>query len=327
MRNPNKLKLEELLELRERIDGLIEERRAGVPPLYNRPRRSVSKTARDWHTADHLYHARILTTRQLARLEYPSEYGTLEKPRVRSAQSRLYELMSKANLVESLPNRLQAVPGLEGTGTAWGLTRATFKTIRSDPSQDYPDPLSNQQMQHLVAVNEVYVLLHELFRELPQIEPAGWRWLGEPRCHRQYGGTPGTRGRGRIGYSGGFKLKPDAEIVLFDEVVFLLERQTARAKEKPEALHDKVFNYHRYENSPERRRDGRVLVNLWACDTERDLRAVPQAAKNHPTKTLREARMEERWDKRMPIEVGSPKWAAELVRDTALQLLDRRTVS
>lgn len=325
MRNPDKLKLDELLELREQIDGLIEERRAGVPPRYNRPRKSVRKNARDWRTAEHLYRARILSTRQLARLEYPNRDGIWEKPRVRFAQSRLYELMSKANLVKSLPNRLEAVPGLEGTGTAWELTRATFKTLRSDPSQDYPDPLSNQQIRHLVAVNELYVLLHELFKELPRIEPSDWRWVGEPRCHRPYGGAPGARGRGRIGYAGGFKLKPDAEIVLFDEVVFLLERQTARAKEKPEALHDKVFNYHRYENSPERRRDGRVLVNLWACDADRDRRTVLQAAQNHPTKTAKEARMEERWDKRMPLEVGSPQWAAELVRDTALQLLERRT--
>jgi hypothetical protein len=44
-------------------------------------------------------------------------------------------------------------------------------------------------------------------------------------------------------------------VVLFEEVVFFIERQTKWAKEKPEKLHDKVFSYYRYENYAEWRSD------------------------------------------------------------------------
>ncbi|MDP9480546.1 MAG: hypothetical protein M3R38_33615, partial [Actinomycetota bacterium] len=95
----------------------------------------------------------------------------------------------------------------------------------------------------------------------------------------------------------------------------------------PEAIHDKVFNYHRYENSSERRADGRPMYLLWACDTEHDKKNAMQAEKTHPTKTLRQSHMEERWDKRMPVSAGSPMWVAKRIRNEVAQRLAQRRAS
>jgi hypothetical protein len=325
--NLKKMKLEELRELDERLQEEMGLREAGVGPSYKKPRRSVRVGKRDWQAAEHLKVMRAGSTLQIARLLFPSlDPDTKEflGPGVANAETRLYDLASKAKLVSSVPKVLEPVPGLPGTDTAWELTRETFKSIRDDPNDEYPDPLRGDNLRHLVAVNEVYVLLHELLGELPGYDPSVWRWVGEPKCHRPYGGVPGQYGRGRIGYAGGHVLKPDAQVVLFDDTVVFIERQTASAKEKPEAIHDKVFNYHRYENSVERRTDGRPMTLLWACDAERDKKAAVQAREAHPTKTLRQSGMEERWDKRMRVGAGSSLWVATKIRDKVARRLASR---
>jgi hypothetical protein len=102
-------------------------------------------------------------------------------------------------------------------------------------------------------------------RGLPGIEDADRRWVPEPLCQWRYDVPLEPRRQRRSGAGAGRLLKPDAEVVLFEEVVFFIERQTAWAKEKPEKLHDKVFGYHRYENSAERRSDPRRTLFFWAC--------------------------------------------------------------
>lgn len=330
MCNLKKMKLEELRELRQRLEKEMGLRKAGEGPSYKKPRKSVRLVARDRRVRDHLKVARALSTRQIARLLFPSfdpDTDEFMGPGVANAEKRLYDLASKAKLVNSVPNELVPVPGLPGTNTAWELTREAFKSIRDDPGDEYPDPLRGDNLGHLVAVNEVYVLLHELLTELPGYDPTCWRWIGEPKCHRPYGGSPGQYGRGRIGYAGGHVLKPDAQVVLFDDQVVFIERQTADARKKPEEIHDKVFNYHRYENSVERRTDARRTVLLWACDAERDKNAAIQAEKTHPTKTLRQSQMEERWHKRIPVGAGSPLWVAKKIRNAVAERLPSRRAS
>ena len=328
MCNLKKMKLEELLELRKRLDEEVGRREAGEGPSYKKPRKSVRLVARDRQARNHLKVMRAGSTLQIARLLFPSfdrKTGEFLGPGVANAETRLYDLQSKARLVNSVPDELVPVPGFPGTNTAWELTREAFKSVREDPGEEYPDPLRGDKLRHLVAVNEVYVLLHELLGELPGYDPSVWRWIGEPKCHRPYGGVPGQYGgRGRIGYAGGHVLKPDAQVVLFGDTVVFIERQTASAKEKPEEIHDKVFNYHRYENSVERRSDCRAMTLLWACDAERDKKAAHQAEKVHPTKTLRQSGMEERWDKRMPVGAGSPLWVARKIRNEVAERLASR---
>ncbi|MDP9480839.1 MAG: replication-relaxation family protein [Actinomycetota bacterium] len=330
MCNLKKMTLEELRKQDELLHEEIRLREAGEGPSYKKPRRSVRPGPRDWRVAEHLKVARALSTRQIARLEFPSfdpDTGKFLGPGVANAEKRLYDLASKAKLVNSVPKILRPVPGLPGTNLAWELPREAFKSLRDDPNDEYPDPLRGDNLRHLVAVNDVFVLLHELLREIPGYDPTCWRWIGEPKCHRPYGGTPGQYGRGRIGYAGGHVLKPDAQVVLFDDTVVFIERQTADAQEKPAAIHDKVFNYHRYENSSERRADGRPMTLLWACDTEHDKKNAKQAEKSHPTKTLRQSQMEERWDKRMPVGAGSPMWVAKKIRNAVAERLARRRAS
>ncbi|MDP9477582.1 MAG: replication-relaxation family protein [Actinomycetota bacterium] len=328
MCNFKKMSIDELKELDERLHEELGLREAGEGPSYKKPRRSVRLVPRDLRVREHLKVARALSTRQIARLLFPSfdpKTGEFLGPGVANAEKRLYDLASKARLVNGVPGELTPAPGYPGTNTAWELTREAFKSIRDDPGDEYPDPLRGDKLKHLVAVNEVYVLLHELLGEIPGYDPTLWRWIGEPKCHRPYGGAPGSHGgRGRIGYAGGHVLKPDAQIVLFDDTVVFLERQTADARKKPEAIHDKVFNYHRYENSRERRADGRPMTLLWACDAERDKTYAMQAEKTHPTKTPRQSGMEERWDKRMVVGAGSPLWVAKKIRNAVAERLAAR---
>ena len=329
-RKLDKLEMEELLYGRRQLDEVIERRKAGVRPSYKKPHATVRPGKRDWRVAEHLMVTRALSTRQIARLLFPSFHPKTKKflgPGVANAEKRLYDLTTKAGLLNSVPRVLEPVSGLPGTNLAWELMRDTFKQLRADPNEEYPNPLRGNNLRHLVAVNEVYVLLHELLPEVEGYDPSCWRWVGEPKCHRPYGGSPGQYGRGRIGYAGGHKLMPDAQIVLFDDTVVFVERQTASAQEKAEEIHDKVFHYHRYENSMERRADGRGMWLLWACDAQRDEKYAIQARQTHPTKTLRRSHMEEHWDKRMPVGAGSPEWVAGKIRNEVAERLAQRRAS
>lgn len=328
-RKLSKMKLEELeRDLALYLDE-IELRRAGVAPSYKKPGKSIRVGPRDKRVMEHLKVARALTTRQVARLEYllseadTSSVASAEPFSVAYAQKRLYQLAT-AGFVESVPSVLKPVPGLPGTNTAWVLTaRGLDYLVRPGDEDERPKPLLGRTLGHLVAVNEVYVLIHELLREVPGYDPRCWRWVAEPACHRPYGGTPGSPAGRQFGQRGGNLLKPDAEIVLFDDTVVFLERQTEQAQEKPGKIHDRMFEYHAYENSLERRADRRKMSLLWACDVERDGRAVRQAEKNHPTRHSREFGMGERSEKRMPVGTGSPLWVAGHVRDYVARRLGR----
>lgn len=321
------MKLDKLEQLRDWIDDEIVLRKAGINPSYKKPRKSVQLGFRDWRVLRHLKTLRAATTRQIARLEYPRgaapKKEDAEPFSIAYAEQRLYQL-ARAGYVNSVPGVLEPVPGLAGTNTAWEITRKSFGSLRSPGSEDkYPDPLRGDGLKHLVSVNEVYVLIHELLREIPDYDDdlSCWHWTGEPGCHRLYGGTPTNPASMRFGRWRGSKLKPDAEIVLFDEIVLLLERQTARAREKPEKIHDKVFDYHRYENSLERRSDQRKTYLLWACDAKRDRMAARQARVEHPTRTLRQLGIEEYDTKRMPVSVKTPLSAAQGISETVAKYL------
>ena len=129
-----------------------------------------------------------------------------------------------------------------------------------------------------------------------------------------YGGNPAERAGLRSGRWRGSKLKPDAEIVLFDDIVVFLERQTSRAQEKPGKIHGRMFEYHACENFLERRADKRKMRLLWAVDTEYTKKAVREAKVDHPTKDLDEFKMDEGTTLRMPVHVGSPVWVAGQIR-------------
>ncbi len=268
---------------------------------------SIRIQARDGRVAGHLYRARMLTTRQLAALEFGGK--------VDAARRRLYDL--NGEVVQSLGFSVGAEPGAggrakSGEGMVWRLSRGYFAAYAckdvDQPDKKYPGPLRGRgDVEHLIATNEIYVRVAPALDggRVPGLHPEDWGWLCEPFCHRHY--------RTRFGP---FKVTPDAEVRVFG-TIFLVERQTAAARKKPEAIHDKVFRYHRYSNSEHRRAETEDLVLAWACDAERDVRAALDAALGHPTKGPAELRMRDLDRERMPLVAGTPEEVANTILATA----------
>lgn len=237
---------------------------------------------RDWKAAGHLYDTRALSTQQIADLCFEGRFH--------AAQARLYLLRKGGFLKNST--------GHGKVGCVWELSKETFAALAGyDRFRKYPGPLGPSQVAHLIETNELYVSLFPLLQEIAGVYEEDWSWSAEPRCHREY--ALEAEGKGAR-----YVLKPDAEIELFGHVYFL-ERQTKRAKERPEKLYDKTVYYHRYANSPERKSDPREMTLLWACDEERDARAVLEARWHHPAKSLRDLGMRNFHKKRMPVQAGS----------------------
>lgn len=269
---------------------------------------SVRIQGRDERVGKHLARVKRLTTEQIAKLEFSGKVG--------AARRRLYDL-KKGEVVFSLGSLEGSTKEEKRSGTkvVWGLTEPYFRAHEEARDDDrhperrkYPGRLKTFDLKHLIATNDVYVALAPLLtaENVPGLYyPEDWRWISEPYCWRSYE----TR-------FGSFVLKPDAEIEVFG-VAFLLERQTAEARKKPEAIHDKVFGHHRYENSSHRKDDPRTLVQIWACDAERDVRAVKQAATCHPTKTARQLRMDDLDTRRTAVLAGTPARVVDTVRYAA----------
>ena len=255
---------------------------------------------RDWRIATHLFRTRMLTTRQIADLCFEGRFC--------AAQARLY-VLRKADFVKNV-----VCPGVEGA--LWFLGRKTFEILRGDDSlSKYPGPLAPPFIGHLLATNSLYVALLPLLDNLPWRYRDEWSWLGEPGCHRRF----------RAGHTDAslHVLKPDAEVSL-PEISFLIERQTAQARERPEKLHDKVFAYHRFINALDAEA-GSGYTLLWACDELRDARTVLQARQHHPTKTPRELGMNDFQERRMPVDAGSVQAVAGYIHATATQLAHEAT--
>ena len=255
---------------------------------------------RDWRIATHLYRTRMLTTGQIAALCFEGRFC--------AAQARLY-VLRKADFV-----RNTVCPGVEGV--VWLLSRKTFDILRNDDSLlKYPGPLAPPFVGHLVATNSLYISLLSLLDNLPWRYRDEWCWIGEPGCHRRF--------RTDHNDAGPHVLKPDAE-VSFPGISFLIERQTAQARERPEKLHDKVFAYHRFINTLDVDA-GSGYTLLWACDEPRDARTVLQACQHHPTKTLRELGMSNFQNRRMPVDAGSVQAVADYIYASAARLVHKAT--
>ena len=258
---------------------------------------SVRLQERDWKTAEHLYDARALSTQQIA--------DACFEGRFHATQARLY-LLRKAGFLKNLT-------GHGRVGCVWELTKETFTALSGhDRSRKYPGPLGRSQVEHLISVNELYVNLLPLLQHVDGAYQSDWTWEGEPRCHREY--TMEIRNGGRR-----YVLKPDAEVGVFGRL-YLIERQTSRAKERPEKLHDKIFGYHRFANSSERKDDPREITLLWACDEERDARAALEARWDHPAKSLHELGMSSFHEERMPVQSGSMRAVTNFIYGEATKV-------
>lgn len=250
---------------------------------------------RDWQIAAHLFSTRMFTTRQVADLCFEGRFA--------ACQARLYLLRRGGLLTNS------TYPG--DVGCVWSLPKKTFEALRGgDSSRKYPGPLGPFQVEHLIATNDLYVELFPRLGEIAGPYAGDIEWAGEPECHRRYRTEPG--GNPHV-------LKPDAQVSVLGHT-YLVERQTARARERPEKLHDKVFGYHRYSNSPESKADAHNTCVLWACDEERDAQAVLQARHCHPTKNLSDLGMTDFHESRMPVEAGSVAAVSNFILGEAKRL-------
>lgn len=285
---------EELRELKRRIEEILEGRANGTLKPPRRRRLRVLTQTRDNKLGAHLRAARnMLSDQHIADLLFRGQVST--------ARTRLYKLQQIDFVSASLD--------YPDVGRVWGLTAESYPHFAGHDSERMPDPVKRNLASHLAAVNDLYVrVCVRLRKELPGLEESDWEWIPEPLCHREYGVDLASNKK-----PFGPKVKPDAAVVLFDEIVIFVERQTRDAKASPEAIHDKVLGYHRYENSAERARDNRETLLLWACDVDRDAKAAAAASKNHPTKSLCEARLEEWHTKRMPLVAGTLETAVDLI--------------
>lgn len=251
---------------------------------------------RDWLITEHLFRTRALSTRQIADLEFGGGFH--------AAQSRLY-LLKKVGFLNNST-------GHGETGTIWQLSKKTFRAMTGDGRQiRYPGPLGAFVLEHLIATNEIYVLIFHPLQRAEELQE-NWRWTGEPLCHRRYST--------RLGGDSQYVLKPDAEVEVLDRI-FFMECQTARARERPEKLYDKTFAYHRFENSIERKRDPREMTLVWACDEERDAKTVLRARAHHPSRDLDKHYPDSPLEHRMTVEAGTVQAVAGFLLEQARQLV------
>lgn len=291
---------DELRELITKARGILEGRANGTPNPHRRRRVRVLTQTRDNKLGGHLRDARnMLTDQQIADLLFRGQLG--------AARTRLDKLQ-KVNFVS-------ASLDYPDVGRVWGLTEDSYPHFTRDDSERMPDPVKRNLASHLAAVNDLYVRVCVLLSKVSGAEESDWEWIPEPLCHREYDVDLASSNKRMIGP----KVKPDAAVVLFNKVVIFVERQTGEAKASPEAIHDKVLGYHRYENSPERARDNREMLLLWACTVDRDAKAAAAASLNHPTKSLDEARLEEWHTKRMPLVADTPEMAVNLILEQAVE--------
>jgi hypothetical protein len=269
-------------------------------PRPRRPRRRpFSPTRRDDHLCGTLYAVEQATAEQLAGRWWPEAgsvyFPTLEKgasepggrggprddldrmqPSPESCARRLRILRS---------NRFLVSREHEGR-TVWMLSRSAFRREADDLrryDEPYPGWLKGRT-QHLLDTNDLYF---GIAGELDEIlgggagpDPASWTWLSERRAFDRYP-APGAGATRRIRVH-----QPDAEI-LFADRLFVVERQTARARETREAIRAKLERHReRATHLAARARHGEGPALrpclLFACDEARDARYALEEARTLP---------------------------------------------
>jgi hypothetical protein len=289
--------------------------------------RSFTPTRRDEALFGDLYNVRIAHTAQLAGRFWP-EAGTVYFPAIDPTAKdpdkqggRRGQVLPRVPSPESCARRLRTLranralvsrnhpdPGI--SSTIWMLSRTFFRREADDLKlygEPYPGWLK-ARTQHLLDTNDLYfALAGDLDAILgPGHGPrASWRWLDERRAYDRYEVLEG----------GGLKTRyhqPDAE-VRFGDRLFIIERQTRRARETAEALRKKVLDHRARATYELVAREGRNEPPLrpcivFACDTERDLRYAREAADEVGDDALLE------------VFIGTVEEAASYVADEALRL-------
>ena len=159
-----------------------------------------------------------------------------------------------------------------GRTSIWMLSKTAFRREAKDmgrPEDAYPG--WPKRVQHLLDTNDVYF---QLAGELDTIlkgtchgpDPV-WEWRNEARAYDRYSVSWETRPRYH---------QPDAEI-LFCGKLFILERQTERARETAEAMTKKVRDHNARAEYLNAKEEAQIA---FACDTLRDIGYAQKAAED-----------------------------------------------
>ncbi|WP_166180540.1 replication-relaxation family protein [Rubrobacter tropicus] len=208
-------------------------------------------TPRDERIFRDLYHTRILTTRQIAAMHFPS-YET--------GRRRLYDLKWSGK-IENHVFRASTEDSLDEDVNVWMLTSKGFRYVLEDLEKEkperYPDWPSRRNVRHYLDANEVYVMASGALDAVLGSYPA-WEWRDERGASRRWnmGGRERTH-------------RPDAE-VRFGDTVYFIERETARSRKSPNHFVNRMEDYAGYIRYARANGAAESFKVMWACDTERD---------------------------------------------------------
>jgi hypothetical protein len=203
------------------------------------------------------------------------------------AHNRLYELKRKGYLDNA---RVHPAPML------WYLTRAgrerQAELLGVEPGDFEAAPTARpSRVHHLIDTVELYVMLRPGLDESLGPYPS-WSWRSEKAAREDY-----------VHAGEEYHHQPDAHLEL-PGCLFIVERQTRRARSGPVVLDEKVRNHRRYVQNV-LQRAGETDV-LFACDERRDAEAVRRAGERYGVSVI----------------AGSPTGIVRHVLDTAQQIAD-----
>jgi len=230
-------------------------------------------TPRDLGIAYALLDCDFLATDQVARLFFHDGFDAKTRRRIPgvypagssvAARRRLYALCERNMLdcPEGFPLPTERRGEWHKTILLWRLSKDAFEFL-GPAGEARPEPISHANTLHHLAVTEIYARVVGRLR-FGGLDASAFGWTSERVNQRAFVGADGQPG----------SIRPDARVVAGAEL-YLLERQRGAARKTDEELRRRVRNYARYlEVAPPTERDATVL---FACDAERDARAVNDA--------------------------------------------------
>lgn len=192
---------------------------------------------------------RFATTHQLVRLTQ-GRYGN-KRSAMRQTLRHLNALRAQ-HLIVQLERR---VGGWQGgsTVTIWTLTTTGLRYLTGTTARLRPHHYSTTFLEHLLAITETQVVLHEVSEQHPELQI---RTTGEPECWRRYLNTHGMT----------VTLKPDLAVeVASPEFLDRYLLEIDRATENPARVMRKCWQYvfHRRSGSEQERNDGIYPFVVW----------------------------------------------------------------
>lgn len=192
---------------------------------------------------------RFVTTHQLVRLT-SAAYGS-RRSAIRQTLRHLTVLRER-HLIVGLERRIGGWQG-GSTVTIWTLTTKGLRILTGSRGRLRPHHYSTTFLEHLLAITETRVLLHETTEQHPELRIDT---AGEPSCWRRY----------LDGHGHPVTLKPDLAVtVTSDEFVDRYFFEIDRATENPARVIRKCWQYQQYRQTglEQGRSDGTFPAVIW----------------------------------------------------------------